>query len=227
MKRFFFILAVLALTACGRQSAPVIDSVFDTTIQTGDLLFVGIPLDYTLNDTADMADAIVSATGDSNQLNFIHVAILEVDPDTTWVIDATIKRGVCRYPLDTMMTDFRLKDGSYPEFVVMRLRDNSNVDVYVEKSKTYIGRRYDQWFLPDNEEQYCSELVRNAYCDSDNNYWFAEAPMNFKSSDGTFPPYWVQLFERLGQPIPQGVRGTNPKDMSADSDLITVCTLHP
>jgi len=226
MKRFYLILVSFMLMACGHQPASEADGIIDSTLQTGDLLFVGIPLNYTLNDTADMADAIVAATGDSNRLNFIHVAIVEVSDDTTWVIDATIKRGVSRYPLDTMLSDFRLKDGSYPEFVVMRLRDNSNVSSYVEKSKAYIGRSYDMWFLPDNKEQYCSELVRNAYCDADSSYWFAEAPMNFKSADGTFPPYWVQLFELLGQPVPQGVMGTNPNDMSADSDLIMVRYLY-
>ncbi len=214
------------MAACGHSNRPVAEGLADTTLQSGDLLFVGIPADYTLSDTASMSDAIVASTGDSNLLNFIHVAIIEVERDTTWIIDATIKRGVSRYPLDSMMADFQLKDGSYPEFVVMRLRDNRHADSYVEQSKAYLGRAYDMWFLPDNEEQYCSELVRNAYRNADGNYLFAEAPMNFKSPDGTFPPYWVQLFQSLGQPIPQDLPGTNPNDMHADSALVKICTLH-
>ena len=43
--------------------------------------------------------------------------------------------------------------------------------------------------------------------------------MNFKDADGNFPVYWQQLFERLGQPIPQDVPGTNPQAMSKEPAL--------
>ena len=185
------------------------------TIENGDLLFVGLPLDYHLTDSVGMHDAITSATGQTGEINYIHVAILEVDEkDSLWVIDATIKHGVDRHPFFVFLSDFTLKDGSYPVLDVMRLKDNSEAASYVEKAKTFVGRGYDMYFSPDNYDQYCSELVRNSYITDDGTYWFSNAPMNFKSEDGTFPPYWVELFERLGEPIPQDVMGTNPADMS-------------
>ena len=46
--------------------------------------------------------------------------------------------------------------------------------------------------------------------------------MNFLAPDGSMPPYWTTLFEELGMPVPQGVPGTNPQDMSASSLLETV-----
>lgn len=190
------------------------------SIQNGDLLFVGLPLDYHIVDTASMDEAISAATGQENEVNFIHVAILEVDEnDSLWIIDATIKHGVDRHPFSVFVSDFTLNDGSSPEMVVMRLQDNANVNKYVENAKTYCGREYDMHFLPDNEEQYCSELVRNSYTTSTGAYIFSESPMNFKSADGTFPPYWVELFDLLGEPIPQGVMGTNPNEMSQEQCL--------
>ena len=46
--------------------------------------------------------------------------------------------------------------------------------------------------------------------------------MNFRSADGSFPPYWIWLFSRIGMPIPQDVEGTNPNAMARDERLIAV-----
>ena len=214
---FFCLLPLLLMSGCRRES---------TEIQTGDLLFVALPLDYTVEaDTASMASAIAAATGDEAKLNYIHVAILEVSGDTTFVIDATLKRGVDRYPLDTMKEEFRLRGGDYPVFVVKRMKDNKRAAEWVAGAKQYVGRGYDVAFLPDNDEQYCSELVWNSYTDADGRHLMTEAPMNFRAADGSFPPYWVWLFSKIGMPIPQDVPGTNPNDMAKEPGLKTVCKL--
>ena len=219
MKRHKLILTltfivIVAFGGCNRNAEKTEASESKTeTLQTGDLVFVGLPLDFTVEDTTDMSSAIVSATGDSTGINYIHVAIAEVAGDSVWIIDATLAHGVDRHPLDTFLCDFTLNDGSLPQFDIMRLTDNSNAQKYVENSKQFVGRNYDLYFLPDNDEQYCSELVRNSYINGEEHI-FSEAPMNFKSNDGTFPPYWVWLFEQIGQPIPQGLPGTNPNAMS-------------
>ena len=213
------VLCIVTLLGCKgntEQSAPTDNP--ENKLQTGDLVFVGVPLDFDATDTTDMSSAIVSATGDSTGINYIHVAIAEVADDSVWIIDATLAHGVDRHPLDTFLCDFTLNDGTLPQFDIMRLSDNSNAGKYVENSKQFVGRDYDLYFLPDNDEQYCSELVRNSYIDG-NEHIFSEAPMNFKSGDGTFPPYWVWLFEQIGQPIPQGLPGTNPNAMSKEKCL--------
>lgn len=220
-KLYILLFAVLSFASC-RQA----EKADDTQLRTGDLIFVGIPYDYELTDTSGMDAAIVDATGDSLGVNYIHVAIVEVDGDSVWIIDATAKRGVDRYPIDTFCCDFRLKDGSYPQFDVMRLKESPDCADFIENAKGYIGRKYDLAFSPDNEEQYCSELVRNAFRNADGSYIFGEAPMNFKGPDGEFPPYWVQLFEWLGSPIPQDVMGTNPNDMSKDTNLVYIMSLN-
>ncbi|MBO4655181.1 MAG: hypothetical protein J5644_06525 [Bacteroidales bacterium] len=226
MKRIIFFielacLCAILLNSCQPASKEMHSvSVGEVAVQNGDLLFVGIPQDYHLSDTASMDEAITSATGQEGKVNYIHVAILEVDEhDSLWVIDATIKHGVDRHPFGVFLSDFTLTDGSLPVMEVMRLKDNAEAAMYVEKAKTFVGRGYDMYFSPDNDEQYCSELVRNSYITNRGTYLFDEAPMNFKSADGTFPPYWVELFDLLGEPIPQGVPGTNPADMSKAEKL--------
>jgi len=190
--------------------------------RTGDLLFVGTPPASPDVTDGSMADAIVAATGSENSENFFHVAIIEVDPaGQVWVIDATTRRGVDRHPLDTLRKDFQLPDGTCPPFVVKRLRGHHPTDTYVANAKTFLGQPYDLYFLPDNNMQYCSELVYESYV-RNGRHLFTAAPMNFKDADGNMPAYWSELFAHLGRPVPQGEPGTNPQDMSRSRNLRTI-----
>ena len=181
----------LALAACHSPAE---------RLRTGDLLFVG-----TSEEAGSMDEAIVAATGE-----LTHVAIIQVTPDgTPWVIDATPQRGVGRYPLDSL-----LQANPGAAFQVKRLKDTTGVSRFVGNALRWVGKPYDLAFLPDNEAYYCSELVRDAYRRPDGSYLFDAAPMNFLAPDGSLPPYWKELFERLEMPVPQGVPGTNPQDMS-------------
>lgn len=180
-------------------------------LRTGDLIFIGIPGNYVAEG---MDQAIVEATASaSDELNLIHALIAEVEGDDVWVIDATIKRGVDRHPLDTLIKDFTLADGSMPIFLVKRLKKGFRPE-FIDNAKSFCGLPYDQAFLPDNGALYCTELIRDSYRQEDGTYIFPEAPMNFKNAEGEFPPYWEWLFGLLDMPIPQDVAGTNPHDMA-------------
>ena len=210
MKRIAILAALALLAACAPKPE---------RLQTGDLIFVGIPADYDL-DASSMDSAITEATGSDTGLNLIHAAIAEVDPEgRVWIIDATIKHGVDRHPLDTFLRDFTLRDGSYPVFKILRLKDNRQAEQYVENAKKQLGLPYDSAFLPDNDALYCTELVYECYRDGNGQPLFQAAPMNFKNAEGEFPLYWEQLFALLDQPIPQGIPGTNPQGMAEESVL--------
>ena len=210
MKRLFLAAFVLILlTACSGGDR----------LRTGDLIFVGIPLDYAVEAPADSMDtAIAASTGVAGGLNLIHVALAEVKADSVWIIDATLRHGVDRHPLDTFLTDFTLKDGSLPVFIVKRA-EGVDPEAAVGKAKTFCGQPYDLYFLPDNGAMYCSELVRESFLDAAGRPVFDNEPMNFRAADGSMPPYWEWLFGRLGTPVPQGLPGTNPQGMSASPVL--------
>jgi len=213
-------LMLLAGFSCKKTPAPVVET---PHVETGDLLFVGIPMDY---GDDSMEQAIADATSSGDTTNFIHTAILEVDAQgAIWVIDATIRRGVDRHPLDTLLSDFTLHRGGRATFEVMRLRDNQHAATYVEQAKEFLGEDYDEYFMTFNGRHYCTELISDAYVDADGHQWFVPVPMNFKNKEGEYPSYWVRLFEKLGEPIPQGELGTNPQDMHASPDLIHVLFL--
>lgn len=216
MKKYCIIALLLMAFGC-RNEAP--------QLRTGDLIFVGIPQDYSLEE-GSMGDAISEATGDG-ELNLIHVAIAEVQGDSTWIIDATIRHGVDRHPLDTFLCDFTLKDGSLPVFIVKRLPDTYDPKPFVEKAKSFCGQPYDVHFLPDNGALYCSELVKESYRSCGTLWLFGDKPMNFRNKDGEIPQYWTQLFALLGEEVPQDVPGTNPQDMAASPLLVTVSDDYP
>ena len=208
MKRILLILALTAL-ACTQKKAP---------LQSGDLLFVGIPAAYSMDDDT-MESAIGAATSDASSLNIIHVAILDIDSLGTWIIDATIKRGVDRHPLDTMLRDFRLRNGQKANFIVKRLKRSRGVGRYVENAKEYLGRSYNTTFLPNDTSLYCSELVQRSYVTLGGKELFREVPMNWRDADGELPEYWVKLFASLGMEVPEGLPGTNPQEMSEEPVL--------
>ena len=215
MKKIIAAAAMLAAMAISCRNNEVRQQIL-----TGDLLFVGIPMDYQADS---MAQAIADATGGSDEINYIHTAVLEVDSlGAIWVIDATLAHGVDRHPLDTLFKDFTLNNGSRAAFKVMRLKDNGDAARWVGQCKALLGEEYDLYFLPANGRHYCTELVYDSYLGEDGTPLFHSAPMNFKNADGEMPRYWEQLFARIGQPVPQGVPGTNPQAMSEEPALQSV-----
>lgn len=220
-----FLATAFLLLSCGKKET---DSVAQAEqpqavkehLETGDLIFVGLPMGYSLDPAAVNPPANEeTCAGDS--LNVIHVAMVEVVGDSTWVIDATLKHNVARYPLDTFLADFTLLDGSKPLFIIKRLVDNRHAKKFVENAKQFIGWPYDIYFSPDNEAQFCSELVRNSYIEEGVPI-FDEYPMNFQKVDGTFPIYWKQLFQLIHLKIPQDKRGTTPAQMMSEDVLKNV-----
>lgn len=213
MKRII-IAAVLMLVSLGVRAQ------FKFTPENGDLLFVGIPGDYSLDEDT-MSSAIASSTGDGN-INYIHTAILEVDEaGEVYVLDATIKYGVYKRSWESFLKDFTLKDGSLPLLEVYRLKDTEGIDGFLANAESYIGEEYDCWFLPGNDKHYCTELVYDSYI-RNGAHIFQSKPMNFKNADGEFPLYWEQLFALIGSAIPQGQPGTNPQDMIKDPQIYRV-----
>ena len=197
----FAVLSTLFLTGC-RHAAPAssAESAPEEVmgVRTGDLLFVSIPIDY------DIVDKSYEATAE--EMNVIHVVILEVDSAMVWTTDATIAYGVDRHPLDTFLTQFSLRDGTLPRLDVMRL-DDAHAEAAsraVEASRQYLGAAYDTDFSLDNDRYYCSELVQLVYTDNDGKPLFPVCDLEYTSSSGEIIPYWTQIFHLIGHDIPTG-----------------------
>lgn len=194
-------------------------------VQTGDLLFVDLQLDYTFKDSVNGHPYTIHKIQNGEEVNYIHVAILEVDAnDSLWIIDATLKNNVARYPFSTFLKNFTLKDGSYPRMELMRLKNNRHAADFVENAKKQIGKVYDVDMRENNGKLYCSELVRVSYV-SHGDTIFGHDPIDFRAADGTIPTYWTEFFGMIGKPLPQGNRGILPNAMIKDKSLEKVAVV--
>lgn len=188
------LIAMTAAAICTSQAQPR-DSCGDLNVLPGDLLF--------FRDTEGMGDAVKESTG-----QYTHVAIVESVGDTVWIIDATPQNGVSRRP---WLRSYKLIPDVY------RLEDRSGVDSALIRARSFIGLPYDHAFLPDNKAFYCSELVYECFLNENSQgdrHLFEAKPMNWRNADGKLPKYWKNHFKKLKMPVPEGVMGTNPTELS-------------
>ncbi len=183
----------------------------------GDLLFV------VASDT-DFSRAITEATAWEDSLKYSHVAMVVEENGEYCVLEASSEQGVVCLAWDDYMAIHKNEHGR-PHVVVMRLNADYPVKQAVARAKTHLGEPYDWSYLPDNGKMYCSELVYDSYRAADGSPLFTAHPMNFRDANGNIPSFWVDLFERIGETIPEGVLGTNPNDMAKESILVEVCRL--
>lgn len=210
MKRIFrigfFLLLWLAATACGRSGRRGEAYV----PQAGDLLFV-------VADDSGFSEAIADATAQHDSLKFSHVAIVGMQHGRPYVVEASSRCGVCRTAWDTFFS-------CAPNGVVaMRVVANAfSAEDALARAESHIGEAYDWSFLPHNGKMYCSELVYESYLLNDGRALFSARPMNFRDAEGNMPDFWITLFGKLGEPIPEGLPGTNPNDLSKEASLVEI-----
>ncbi len=162
-----------------------------------------------------MSSAVAAATAWDDSLKFDHVAMIVLRDGEPYVLEATSSKGVALTPWE----EFRhlacdMDDEGGKGLVVMRVNRDFPVREAVERAYERLGQEYDWHFLPDNGKLYCSELIYECYREADGSPLFPAAPMNFRDSEGRMPAFWTELFEKLGEPVPEGVPGTNPNAMS-------------
>lgn len=207
MRRFIFYIGITCgMIACGPHRPE---------LHSGDLLFQ-------VGAQSAMSGAITAATGDNKPLDFTHVGIAIIRGGADSVLEATTEGGVRMSSLEDFLRGSATDSEGHPRVAAMRLRDTAGLAASIRRAEALRGLPYDYAFGPDNGKYYCSELVWECYRTPEGARRFPARPMNFRAPDGTMPRFWVELFERLGEPIPEGVPGTNPNDMARDPQLQAV-----
>lgn len=168
-----------------------------------------------------MSEAIVRSTKPDGGMQFDHVAMFATVRDSPVVIEASAKDGVVIRKWDVFLSD--AKNG----VVVKRINHKVDMKAAVRRAMSFAGQPYDWSYMPGNGKMYCSELIYNSFIDSDGNRLFKEKPMSFRDAEGNTPRFWIELFRKSGEPIPEGIPGTNPNDMAKETFLDEIYIYKP
>ncbi|MGM0551152.1 MAG: YiiX/YebB-like N1pC/P60 family cysteine hydrolase [Bacteroidota bacterium] len=181
----------------------------EQSIETGDLLFQDI-------DCGPLCEAIERVTQSIRGVHFSHVGIAQWKNDNLYVLEAS--QGSVHYtPFDKFLNR-SLDSLGNPKVAVARLdtvQQQLMIDA-LQHAPEFLGKPYDDFFLPDNDRYYCSELVYALLEKEDSHQQvFVLEPMTYKDPQtGDIFPVWADYFARMKMEVPEGLPGLNPGGMS-------------
>ena len=188
--------------------------IYAQNLNTGDFIFVA-------SENSDFEKSIIEVTKAENKAeNYSHVGMVNVTDTGIFVIEAVPQKGV-------IYTNFQEFKSENKNSVLYTLKPNYQkyATAAISRACSHLGKGYDYAFDLTNDLYYCSELVYDAYAYATDNPHFFETPdMTFKK-EGTeeMLPYWIQYFEKLQIPIPEGKPGVNPTGLSHSDKLMKQC----
>lgn len=190
-------------------------------LRGGDLLFVVNGQGNNITDVTDGVDG----------LGIDHIAVFS-DGN---VIEAIPEYGVVENPLDSFLV--RLSDR---ESVLVGRIEGLDVEESVTNARKFLGKSYDDIFMPSDSAIYCSELVQKSFVFKDGlkkrdhnvkevdskaigsgtkHFVFGTIPMSFHDSTGNVTEFWTKFYSARGLAVPEGEPGTNPGQLSRDPNV--------
>lgn len=172
-------------------------------VMEGDLLFA-----YSTTAGRAISDATVH---DTTAPPIYHVAIATWVNGKLYALEA-IDEGVVLTPYDK----FRERTLSKGGMLIGRLHDRSGVDQSVSNALEHLGKPYDDLYMIDTQEIYCSELVQLSYVNGSGQRLFPLINMSFHDQQGHILDYWREHYAKRGMAVPEGALGTNPAQIARD-----------
>lgn len=190
-------------------------------LRGGDLLFVVNGQGNNITDVTDGVDG----------LGIDHIAVFS-DGN---VVEAIPEYGVVENPLDSFL--IRLSDR---ESVLVGRIEGLDVEESVTNARKFLGKPYDDIFMPSDSAIYCSELVQKSFVFKDGlkerdqnvkevdskatgsgtkHFVFGTIPMSFHDSTGNVTEFWTKFYSARGLAVPEGEPGTNPGQLSRDPNV--------
>jgi hypothetical protein len=203
MNRYILFFLIPFFFSCAKQS-----------FQVGDIFFQDL-------DCGPPCQAIEAVTSGYQGAQLSHCAI--ITSVGTSNNDTILTEAIGETVTQTTLHDFLNRSN---KVFVGRLIDE--YQYMIPDAITYIqtdlnGKPYDYIFDITDDTYYCSEIIYEGLKKADNTQeLFSLKPMTF-NEPGTDMPFvhWVDYYEDLGHPIPEGALGLNPGRMSR-SDAIDI-----
>lgn len=172
-------------------------------VMEGDLLFA-----YSTTAGRAISDATVH---DPTAPPIYHVAIATWVNGKLYALEA-IDEGVTLTPYDK----FRERTLSKGGMLIGRLHDRSGIDQSVSNALEHLGKPYDDLYMIDTQEIYCSELVQLSYVNGSGQRLFPLINMSFHDQQGHILDYWREHYAKRDMAVPEGALGTNPAQIARD-----------
>lgn len=184
-------------------------------VEVGDLIFID-------TDCGPLCNAINAVTPSYKDLPMSHVGFKVVHEGKPLIVHASTN-GVVMEPLSNFL---KMAKG---EVVIGRVKDayKQLLDSAMSFAKQQVGLKYNHTFTSNNNAYYCSELIYEAFKAANNGKpFFTLQPMTFiNPQTKTTDTNWVQYFTDLKVPVPEGVLGCNPGEMSLSDKIDVVGTI--
>lgn len=190
-------------------------------LREGDLLFQDL-------NCGALCDAIETVTEGIDGKDFSHCAMVVNVHDTLRVIEAIGNR----VQVNSLKTFFERSGDTISIQNITVGRIKKEFESLIPKAAAFaiqqIGQPYDNEFLLNNNKLYCSELLYESFKAANNNDdFFILQPMTYKDpKTNEYFPAWVDYYQALQVPIPEGEPGINPGLISR-SDKIEIITVQP
>lgn len=173
----------------------------------GDLLFA-----YSSTTGLAISEATVH---DTTAPPIYHVAIATWVDGKLYALEA-IDEGVTLTPFEKFSERTLNKGG----MLIGRLHDRSGIDQSVSSAMEHLGKPYDDLYMIDTQEIYCSELVQLSYVNSKGQRLFPLINMSFHDAQGHILDYWREHYAKHGMAVPEGALGTNPAQIAHNPAVI-------
>ena len=204
-----FSLAHIARTLLGAVITIAVSATVDAQGSVSDLL------DFPFHD-ADLvfvapptANAITEVTCSGSEEAVDHVAIMHRiggEHGLPYAIEA-IGNEVNLTPLDSFIVH-----NIDCQLIVTRM-PGIDAERNVRNALRYVGKPYDDLYIPNDSAIYCSELVQLSFVDKTGAKVFPTIQMSFHDNSGQITDFWKEHYARHGMSVPEGEPGTNPSQL--------------
>ncbi|GGH21553.1 hypothetical protein FAZ19_14830 [Sphingobacterium alkalisoli] len=173
-------------------------------IKNGDLIFVGA-------EKENLSGAINRVTQQSKDIAFDHVALLEIDNDSLFVLHASGKKGTVR---ESFWDFVRNQKKDSQQLAIFRLTEEyaTSIPTAIQQAKKLLGKPYNYTYVLNDSSLYCSDYIERIFRTRN---VFTLQPMTFVNPEtGTTDAHWKTFYEKQGMEIPEGKLGCNPNGLA-------------
>ncbi|WP_140937743.1 YiiX/YebB-like N1pC/P60 family cysteine hydrolase [Sphingobacterium lumbrici] len=204
MKKFLCgITVLLFISVCYGQQ------ISHREMKNGDLIFVGA-------EEENLSGAINRVTQRSKDIAFDHVALLEIDNDSLFVLHASGKKGTAR---ENFWDFVRNQKKDSQRLAVFRVTEEyaTAIPLAIQQAKKLLGKPYNYTYVLNDSSLYCSDYIERIFR---TNNVFTLQPMTFVNPEtGVTDEYWKTFYEKQGMEIPEGKLGCNPNGLAQSPNV--------